>query len=99
MQAHSVVAAKAPRRENNMDELKKIAVLDNMVEAQLLDSILTERDIPHVMKTYHDSACDGLFQASMGWGHVEAPETRQAEILGIIEELRTQNGGNPDEQG
>jgi len=72
-----------------MDEFRKIAVLDNMVEAQILDSMLGEQKIPHMMKTYHDSAYDGLFQVSKGWGHVEAPEVHRPEIMAILEDLRT----------
>ncbi len=79
-----------------MDEFRKIAVLDNMVEAQILDSMLNEQEIPHMMKTYHDSAYDGLFQASKGWGHVEAPEEHRTEILAILEDLRTRSGENPE---
>lgn len=36
--------------------MNKILILDNEIEAKLLDSILTERDIPHRIKSYHDSA-------------------------------------------
>jgi hypothetical protein len=71
-----------------MDEFKKIAVLENMVEAQVLDSMLSEQEIPHLMKTYHDSAYDGVFQMSRGWGHVEAPEEHGEEILAILQDLR-----------
>ncbi len=71
-----------------MDEFRKIVVLDNMIEAQILDSMLDEQKIPHMMKTYHDSAYDGLFQASKGWGHVEAPERYRPEILTILKDLR-----------
>ena len=74
-----------------MDEFRKIAVLDNMIEAQILDSMLDEQKIPHMMKTYHDSAYDGLFQASKGWGHVEAPEKNRPEILTILKDLRTRS--------
>ena len=84
----------AMRKE--MDKMKKIAVLDNMVQAQLLESMLKEHDIPHVMKTYHDSAYDGLFQGPKGWGHVEAPEEHESEILALLDELRDQEGqGTP----
>ena len=79
-----------------MDEPKKIAVLNSMVEAQVLDSMLNEQQIPHVMKTYHDSAYDGLFQAAKGWGHVEAPEQYKAEILALLNDLRTRPEGNAE---
>jgi hypothetical protein len=66
---------------------KKILILDNEIQARLLDSILTEREIPHVMKSYHDSAYDGLFQAHQGWGHIEAPEEYEEEIRMIYKDL------------
>jgi len=71
-----------------MNELKKIAVLETMVEAQMLESMLKEHGIPHVIKTYHDSAYDGLFQGPKGWGHVEAPTKYEPEILALLENLR-----------
>ena len=66
---------------------KKIVVLENEIEAQLMDSILTERQIPHRMKSYHDTAYDGIFQAQKGWGIVEAPESYRDEIKAIQEDL------------
>jgi hypothetical protein len=79
-----------------MDKPRKIAVLNNMVEAQVLESMLNEHDIPHVMKSYHDSAYDGLFQAAQGWGHVEAPEEYREEILALLNDLRTRPEGNAE---
>ena len=72
--------------------MKKIAVLDNMVQAKILESMLKERGIPHVMKSYHDAAYDGLFQDAKGWGHVEAPEEHCSEILALFDDLRAQEG-------
>ena len=70
-----------------MDGFKKILVLDNEIQARLLDSILAERDIPHRLRSYHDSAYDGLFQAHKGWGHIEAPEIFEEEIKMIYKDL------------
>jgi hypothetical protein len=67
--------------------LEKIVVLDNEVQAQMLDKSLDDLGIPHVMRSYHDSAYDGLYQVSRGWGHVEAPRECKAEILAILKEL------------
>ena len=68
-------------------DFKKIVVLENEIEAGLMDSILTERGIPHRMKSYHDTAYDGIFQVQKGWGHVEAPESYRDEIIAIRQEL------------
>ena len=73
-----------------MDKLEKIVVLDNEVQAELVDSVLAEREIPHIMRSYHDSALDGIYQAKSGWGHVEAPESFRDEIVAVVEEIRRQ---------
>ena len=71
-----------------MTDLKKIAVLDNQTQAKLLESVLNERGIPHIIRSYYDSAYDGLFQAQKGWGHVAAAEEHKQEIRAILDELR-----------
>ena len=71
-----------------MEDFRKIAVLENEVEAGMLETILTERDIPHVLRSYHDFAYDGLFQMQKGWGRVEGPASRESEILEIIADIR-----------
>ena len=52
----------------------------NEIEAMLLDEILTEKQIPHMIRSYHDSAYNGLWQSQSGWGHLEAPEEYAEEI-------------------
>jgi hypothetical protein len=71
-----------------MEEFEKIATLENSFEAQVLDSILAERDIPHLMRSYHDTAYDGLYQVVKGWGHVSAPPSYKEEIMEILSDLR-----------
>ncbi len=71
-----------------MENYKKAATLDNHFEAQLLESILREREIPHLMRSYHDTAFDGLFQTQKGWGYVSAPQEYLDEIKEILSDLR-----------
>jgi hypothetical protein len=66
-----------------MDKTVKILVLENEIEANLLDGLLLERGIPHVIRSYHDSAYDGLWQYHTGWGQLDAPEEYKEEILMI----------------
>lgn len=65
----------------------KILMLKNQMEAMLLDEILTEKRIPHIIRSYHDSAYDGLWQNTAGWGHIEAPEEFKEEILITYSEM------------
>lgn len=71
-----------------MDKFVKISVLENSFQAQLLESILQERSIPHLLKSYHDIAYGNIFQMHKGWGAVHAPEKFKEEIVEIIEELK-----------
>ncbi len=73
-----------------MEKLEKIAVLDSEVQAELVDSVLSERGIPHLMRSYYDSALDGIYQTRAGWGHIEAPLESRDEILSVIEDIRQQ---------
>jgi hypothetical protein len=74
-----------------VSNFKKVVVLNNEVEARLLDAVLEEQQIPHLMRSYHDGAYDGLWQQQRGWGHVEAPEEYEEQILSIYEDLRSDN--------
>jgi hypothetical protein len=76
-----------------MNKPARIATLENEVEAQLLSALLDEEGINHLLRTYHDSAYDGLFQAERGWGHVEADESDRKRVLEIIASLRESRSG------
>ena len=73
---------------NDTERFEKIAVLDNEVQAEALDALLAERGIPHEMKSYRDSAMDGIY-LSRGWGHVSAPKTHAAAVLQALKDLTT----------
>jgi hypothetical protein len=65
----------------------KILVLSNAFEATLLDGILKENNIPHIIRSYHDSAYDGLWQTQTAWGQIDAPEQYKDEIIRIYENM------------
>ncbi len=67
-----------------MDNTEKILVLDNQIQAKLMEEILTEKKIPFIVRSYHDSAYDGLWQMQSGWGHIEAPPDYRDEILEVF---------------
>jgi hypothetical protein len=65
-----------------------VAVLANEFEARLLEAVLQDREIPHRLRSYHDIAYDGLFQASLGWGAIYATASNREEILDILADIR-----------
>ena len=73
------------------EEYKKVATLENEIEARLLDSILNERNIPHLMISYYDTAYDGLYQTQKGWGYISAPGAYLDEIREIISCVREES--------
>ena len=70
-----------------MSKPVKILMFKNEIESMLLDEILNEKKIPHLIRSYHDSAYDGLWQSQSGWGHIEAPEEFADEILRTYNEM------------
>lgn len=72
-----------------MQDFVKIADLENSIEAQLVDSILNEQNIPHRLRSFYDTAYDGLFQVQKGWGELYAPAALKEEILEILRNVRT----------
>lgn len=71
-------------------EMKKQSeiTLDNEIQARLLSSLLAEEEIPHYLRSFHDSAYDGIFQAQLGWGRIEADERHHEHIRELLEDLR-----------
>ena len=54
--------------------MEKKVMLNNGTEADLLSLILKDRNIDHVVISFHDSAMDGLWQAQKGWGYIGRTE-------------------------
>jgi hypothetical protein len=75
--------------ERNDQTFVNIATLDNIIEAQLIDSVLNEYGIPHRIRSFHDTAYDGLFQFQLGWGALWAPVSSRTEILEILNDIRS----------
>ena len=66
-----------------MKEFTRILTLKNEIEAQVLSDMLEEHGIPYLVRSFHDSAYDGIFQLQKGWGALMAPEEHREEILDL----------------
>lgn len=76
--------------DNNFSQFVKISILENLIEAQVLEDVLADRDIPFRIRSFHDTAYDGLFQLQKGWGEIYAPAEYEREILEIIRNVRSE---------
>ena len=70
-----------------MADIIKILTIKNQVEASLLDEILKEREIPHIIRSYRDLAYNGLWQTPTAWGQLDAPEEFKEQILKLYVEM------------
>lgn len=76
-----------------MARIRQVVKLRNEVEASVMKAELEQRGIPHVIRSFHDSAYDGLYQMQSGWGAVEAAEEHRKEIEEVYADLC---GGPPE---
>ena len=74
--------------------MKDLMKPDNEAEANVLQSILAEHGIYAEIKSFHDTAYDGLFQSQYGWGVIRVSEADFPEAQKIIEEW---NNATPEE--
>jgi hypothetical protein len=70
-----------------MNRTVRILVFNNEFEANLLSEILKEKNVPHIIRSHHDSAYDGLWQVQSSWGHIEATEEYREVILKTYNEM------------
>ena len=73
-----------------MDQFEKILDLNNEFEAERLEEILKEKNIPYGIIPVSDSVFGSIEILENGWGYLEAPSRFKNEILeiyaGITEE-------------
>jgi hypothetical protein len=74
--------------EERMPGISRVVTLQNEVEATIMETELERRGIPHVIRSFHDSAYDGLYQMQKGWGVIEADEKHRREIEEVYADLR-----------
>ena len=67
--------------------MKKILSLSSEIEAIRIRELLDSNKIPHVIRSFYDTAYDGLFQHQYGWGVLEADEDNEDKILELVKDL------------
>ena len=70
------------------ENFKKITVAENKFEADLISQTLQQEGIPCMIRSYHDTAYDGIFIPQKGWAAVMVPEAVEGKACAIIDELR-----------
>jgi hypothetical protein len=68
--------------------LKTLLKPENEAEASAIKSVLEEHGIHAEIKSFHDTAYDGLFQSQYGWGLIRVSEADFNEAQRLVEEWR-----------
>jgi type III secretory pathway lipoprotein EscJ len=66
--------------------LKTLMKPENEVEANVIKSVLEEQGIYAEIKSFHDTAYDGLFQSQYGWGVIRVSDADFTEAKKIVKE-------------
>ncbi len=72
----------------NQDHATRVDILNDDVEVSAIEALLHEEQIPYALRSYHDSALDGMFQTQQGWGELFVPEEHAAHVRRLLAELR-----------
>lgn len=64
-----------------------VMIARNAFEADRLKVALEEEGIPVLIRTFLDTAYDGIYVAQKGWGRVEVPITERARAERIVEDF------------
>ena len=68
--------------------MKDLLQPENDAEAAIIRKILEQENIPVQVRSFHDTAYDGLFQSQKGWGVIRVPEEYLARARQLIEEWK-----------
>jgi len=67
----------------------KAGIVENRFEGDRIRQALEEAQIPYMIKSYLDTAYDGLYIPQKGWGAVMVPEELREKAERIILEVKT----------
>jgi hypothetical protein len=69
--------------------------LENQVEASLLDAMLMQDGVPHLVRSYQDRAYGRLWQFQNGWGYVETPAQYAGGVRALLTLIRSNKFTDP----
>lgn len=85
-----------------MGNFVKIFVVENKFEADLLSQAMQREGVPVMVRTFSDTAYDGLYIPQKGWAAIMVPEEFKAlgeRVVNEFKEAFSKKGGVSDEGG
>ena len=65
----------------------KVFILKDRFEADLIERELEREGIPVLIRSFRDTAYDGIYIPQKGWGEVRVPEKDRERAIAIIDNL------------
>jgi len=80
------------REQDERDRLTKetfvpVKVAENAFEADRIRAALEQEGFTVLVRTFEDTAYDGIYVAQKGWGYIEVPEDEKERAERLVEEL------------
>jgi len=76
-------------RQSEDDEVfVKIKALDDQFEADVIKDILEKDGIPVIVRSFHDSSFDGIYESQKGWGVVMVPNEFRKIANTLIKDIK-----------
>ncbi|MEW5724330.1 MAG: DUF2007 domain-containing protein [Thermodesulfobacteriota bacterium] len=66
----------------------RLTTLENRFEADLITNALEAEGINFVVRTFHDTAYDGLFETQKGYGLLLVEEEDRARAQTVVDDIR-----------
>lgn len=74
----------AAREREAREVFVKVATVGNKFEADVITNALAKECIPTLVRSYQDTAYDGIFIPQKGWGIIMVPTEHKEKAEGII---------------
>ena len=75
------------QEELDQSDLVELQVVSSKVEAFAIRDALSDQGIPVMVRSYEDSAYDGVFVAQQGWGIIEVLPRDKDRAAAIVADL------------
>lgn len=75
------------RRELAKKDFVKVKTVESFVEADRLRSALEREGISVLIRSFHDTAYDGVFILQKGWGRIDVPRQDKERAAQIIRDF------------
>jgi len=77
----------AQRAALSREEFVPVKVAENAFEADRVREALEQEGIPVLVRTFQDTAYDGIYVSQKGWGYVEVPESEKERAERIVSDV------------